>query len=114
MSEARERERGRKKGKFTHSGVHELHLGSYLFCLSPGRREKKKKKIIMVKSKLDENNDDDKRGVACSGDYTLLSCIFFSPGFFVSFSVVFLSWRKEMMGKLAMAIGASFFFTLLL
>jgi hypothetical protein len=99
----RERQRERKKekeGKFTHSGVHELHLGSYLFGLSPRRREKKRKKIIMVKSKLDENNDDDdKRGVACSGDYTLLSCIFFSPDFFVSFSVVFLLFSCRGAGR---------------
>ena len=46
MSEERERERKRKRERRKNLRIlayMKLHLGSYLFGLSPGRREKKKK-----------------------------------------------------------------------
>jgi hypothetical protein len=74
--------------------------------------DERRKRIIMVKSKLDENNDDEKGSSMFRRLYPSILHILF-PDFFVSFSVVFLlsscQWRREMMGKLAMAIGASFF-----
>lgn len=66
----------------------------------------------MVKSKLDENNDDEKGSSMFRRLYPSILHILFPRLFcflFCRLLVVFLSWRREMMGKLAMAIGASFF-----